>query len=356
ATTFATYHRLEAAIAADRPLPLGRPMPGMRAYVLDAGLGLLPPGVPGELYLAGPGVARGYPNRPALTAERFVACPFGPAGERMYRTGDLVKWRTDGAGLEFCGRVDEQVKIRGFRIEPGEIETALTAHPDVAQAVVVARADRTGDRCLVAYVVATPGQTPSHDDLRVCLRERLPDYMVPAAFVTLDVVPLTSTGKPDRAALPAPEHDDPRPGGQPPRTPREQLLAGLFAEVLGLPAVGADDDFFALGGHSLLGTRVIARIRAVLGAEVELRTLFEHPTVAALAARLDTAGRARPALVPVPRLGVVPLSFAQRRLWFLHRMEGPSSTYNVPLALRLSGVLDRGALERAVVDVVVRHE
>ncbi|MEU0940708.1 amino acid adenylation domain-containing protein, partial [Embleya sp. NPDC005971] len=290
ATTFATYHRLEAAIAADRPLPLGRPMPGMRAYVLDVGLELLPPGVAGELYLAGPGVARGYPNRPALTAERFVACPLGTSGERMYRTGDLVKWRTDGAGLEFCGRVDEQVKIRGFRIEPGEIETALTAHPDVTQAVVVAREDRTGDKRLVAYLVAAPGRSPQQQELRRHLVQLLPDYMMPAAFVTLEAVPLTSTGKPDRAALPAPEHDEPRPGGQPARTPHEQLLCDLFAEVLGRERVHVDDDFFTLGGHSLLAARLMTRVQETFGVTPGLHALFETPTAAGLAERLNVDG------------------------------------------------------------------
>ncbi|MGH3755910.1 MAG: condensation domain-containing protein, partial [Pseudonocardiaceae bacterium] len=335
--------------------PIGRPIRNTRVFVLDAGLCLVPPGVVGELYVAGVGLARGYLHRAGLTAGRFVACPFGGPGERMYRTGDLVRWNT-GGDLEFVGRADEQVKVRGFRIEPGEIETVLRRHPRVTQAVVLARQDQPGDTQLVAYVAAAQGEGCRPEALREWVRVELPEYMVPAVVVVLDSLPVTRNGKLDRAALPAPRFGLVE-GGRAPRTPQEQILAELFAEVLDLPVVGVEDDFFDLGGHSLLATRLIARIRAALGAELSIRALFEAPTVAGLAGVLDQSGRARLALTRgEQRPERVPLSFAQRRLWFLHQMEGPSATYNIPLALRLSGELDREALRAALADVMGRHE
>ncbi|MFC8226301.1 non-ribosomal peptide synthase/polyketide synthase [Streptomyces sp. NPDC057287] len=329
--------------------PIGRPVAGFGTYVLDERLRIVPPGVPGELYVAGPGLARGYLDRPGLTAGRFTACPFGPTGARMYRTGDLVRQRADG-DLEYVGRADQQVKVRGFRVELGEVEAVLAEHPAVAQAAVAAQDDR-----LVGYVVVRPDLTASSAELAAHLRERLPDYLVPSAFVVLEVLPLTPNGKLDRAALPVPA-DAPAGSGRAPRTPQEQILAGLFSEVLGVQRVSVDDDFFELGGHSLLATRLIARVRSVLDVELGLRALFHAPTVAGLAEALAEAGRARPALTPYERPETVPLSFAQRRLWFLHRMDGAAATYHIPLALRLAGTLDRPALDRALADVVARHE
>ncbi|MFI9617237.1 condensation domain-containing protein, partial [Streptomyces sp. NPDC052023] len=335
--------------------PIGGPITGQRAYVLDGGLRPVPVGVAGELYLAGPGLARGYVNRPGLTAERFVADPFGSAGSRMYRTGDLVRWRADGQ-LEYLGRADDQVKIRGFRIEPGEIEAMLARHPGVRGAVVLAREDRPGEAMLVAYVVPEDGAEVDTRELRGFVGERLPEYMVPAAVVLLDAFPFNSNGKLDRAALPAPVLEG---GGasRAPQGPYEQTLCELFAEVLDVPSVGVEDNFFDLGGHSLLATQLISRIRAALDAEVSIRALFEAPTVEGLARRLDAVADAglRPAVVPMGRPDPLPLSFAQRRLWFLQRFE-ESSTYHIPIALHLNGKLVVEALRWALGDVMARHE
>nr|WP_231627013.1 non-ribosomal peptide synthetase [Streptomyces apocyni] len=345
-----------AAELTDRPgAPvIGRPVHNTRVYVLDEALRPVAPGVAGELYIAGAGLARGYLRRPDLTSERFVADPYGRTGSRMYRTGDLVRWAADQQ-LEFIGRVDHQVKVRGYRIELGEIETALAAHPDVARSVALVREDRPGDKRLVGYVVPVAGQRPEPAELRRHVGAVLPEYMVPAAVVVLDALPLTPNGKLDRKALPAPEfHSDGVLRG--PENPRQELLCRLFAELLGVPAVGIDDSFFALGGHSLLATRLVSRVRTELGAELPIRALFEAPTVAALADRLSGAQRARTALTRVERPDAVPLSFAQRRLWFTHRFDGPSAAYTIPLAFRLAGELDRDALRAALADVVARHE
>ena len=272
----------------------------------------------------------------------------------MYRTGDLARWRGDGV-LEFLGRADAQVKVRGFRIEPGEIEAALVGHGSVAQAAVIAREDGPGGKRLVGYVVAAGAAVPDAAVLRAHLGQSLPEHMVPSAFVVLERLPLTPNGKLDRRALPAPE----QPVGavrRAPRTPQEEILCGLFAEVLGLERVGIDDNFFALGGHSLLATRLISRIRSTLDVELAIRSLFEAPTVEALVQRLGDAQAARPALRALARPAEIPLSYAQRRLWFLDRLEGSSATYTIPLALRVRGALDLSALEAAVGDLVGRHE
>ena len=334
--------------------PLGRPIWNTQVYVLDKRLQPVPVGVAGELYIAGTGLARGYLNRPGLTAGRFVANPFGPPGSRMYRSGDLVKWRADGA-LDFLGRLDDQVKIRGFRIEPGEVETVLAQHGAVAQAAVVAREELpTGHQQLIGYVVSVPGQIADPTALRRHMADHLPDYMVPAAVVVLDALPLTPNGKLDRQALPAPTFTP--TSSRTPRTPQEEILCVLFAEVLGLKHVGIDDSFFDLGGHSLLAIRLINRVCSTLGVELTIRSLFEAPTVSTLAQRLNQTGIARPALRPRQRPNEIPLSFAQIRLWFLHRLQGPSPTYNIPLVFRLSGSMNQVALQAMLNDLVARHE
>ena len=523
-TTFATSRPCTADAPVPDPLPIGRPLDGMRAYVLDGSLQPLPPGTVGELYIAGPGVARGYLGRPGTTAERFTADPYGPPGARMYRTGDHARVTADGE-LEFHGRTDGQVKLRGFRIELGEIETALAAHPEVTQAVVVVREDRPGDRRLVAYAISitvpetrraegassvwgarrtedagagraadpppeqaresagsasdvpfaegpaaasqagfpadtrsagtagsgaertagarstldvpsakaaesapelqradgaistreprraegagsnpdapaldaaaptlgassaddpapapgalaagrpapasgvvaadhpapTPRAAPTPETLRDHLAACLPDFMVPSAVVVLDRLPLTPNGKLDRAALPAPSTVA-APHAHAPRTPHEDVLCALFADLLGLPDVGPRDSFFALGGHSLLALRLLGRIRTTLGVELTLRDVFQAPTPTGLARLSRGVGAAvRPALRPTPRTAhEVPLSSAQRRLWFLHRLEGPSAAYNIPVAVRLTGAgLDVDALRVALADLVARHE
>ncbi|MFD0263005.1 amino acid adenylation domain-containing protein [Kitasatospora indigofera] len=360
-----TVDTLGAALD-ESPTPfVGRPIGNTRVYVLDARLRPVPAGVPGELYIAGPGLARGYGNRPALTASRFVADPFAgdgtgasPAegGGRMYRTGDLVRHRADGS-LDYLGRDDDQVKIRGFRVEPGEVEAALAALPGVARAAVLARPAATGVKRLIGWVVPAPGAVADPALLRKALADALPEYMVPAAIVPLAALPLNVNGKLDRQALPEPEAAAfAAPAGRAPRDEREAVLCGVYAEVLGLPVVGVDDDFFALGGHSLLATRVIGRLRAALGVEAAVRDLFETRTPAALAARLAHAAAGRPGPSARPRPGLVPLSAAQARLWFLYRLEGPSTAYTIPCALRIDGALDQDALRAAFGDVLARHE
>ncbi|MEW5925956.1 MAG: amino acid adenylation domain-containing protein [Gemmatimonadota bacterium] len=358
-----THHALAAGAAGEGRVPIGRPIRNTRVYVADAAMQPLPPGAAGELYVAGDGVARGYMGNPAATAERFVPDPFASApGGRMYRTGDRARW-TPGGELEYLGRADRQVKVRGFRIEPREVEAALAAHPEVREAAVAVREDAPGDRRLVGYVVPAAGSGAAPAELRAHLAARLPEYMVPSAFVVLDRMPLNANGKVDRRALPAPEPGSGAGAGYvAPATAAEEVLAGIWAEVLGTETVGARDSFFELGGHSLLATQVVSRARQAFGVEVPLRALFEAPTVAALAARVEElrgAGTSpAPPIERVPREAreEVPLSFAQQRLWLVDRIEPGSPAYNMPFALRLRGALDAGALRASLDELVRRHE
>ncbi|MEU7633757.1 amino acid adenylation domain-containing protein [Nocardia sp. NPDC049220] len=348
-----TSHRVTATD--EVVVPIGVPAWNSRTYVLDGRLRPVPDGVVGELYLTGAQVARGYFGQVELTAQRFVADPFG-SGERMYRTGDLAVWNS-ARELEYRGRSDFQIKLRGFRIEPGEIEAALLALPEVAQTVVTAQSDpRTGDR-LVAYLVASEG-TAGIDVTQVksSLGAALPSYLVPSAFVVLDMLPLTANGKLDRAALPEPEFTARE--FRAPSTPIEEIIAGIYLEVLGVDRVGADDDFFALGGNSLLATQVAARIGAALETTVPVRALFEASTVAGLAvlAEQHVGVGSRRALVAGPRPEQIPLSPAQQRMWFLNQFDTSSAVDNIPVAVRLTGRLDVAALQQAVIDLLGRHE
>ncbi|RJQ72968.1 non-ribosomal peptide synthetase [Pseudonocardiaceae bacterium YIM PH 21723] len=341
--TECTVDPMLAEIAGPRPV-IGSGADNIQTYVLDAGLRPVAPGVPGELYLAGAGLARGYQGRSVLTAERFVAHPFGEPGSRMYRTGDLVRWTRAGQ-LEFLGRTDDQVKIRGFRVELGEIESTLTRCAGVTGAAVLVRQDR-----LIGYVRP---ETANPVAVRAELARQLPEHMVPSVIMPVDAFPLTPNGKLDRDRLPEPTA---APVTDRPATDVEARLCAAFADTLGVSEVGVTDDFFALGGHSLLVTSLVSRIRRQLGVEVQIRTVFSAPTPRALAARLPAPGDTRPALRPQPRPDRIPLSSAQRRLWFLHDLEGGSAGYHIPMALELRGDLDAEALRLAIGDVLAKHE
>ncbi|MCD2124706.1 non-ribosomal peptide synthetase [Rhodococcus rhodochrous] len=353
AAVSATYWQAPAEGPVD-VVPIGVPEWNVRAYVLDGRLRPVPVGVPGELYLAGVQLARGYVRRPDLTSDRFVANPFGESGDRMYRTGDLVTWNGDGE-LEYIGRTDFQVKFRGQRIELGEIETALLAHESVNQAAVLVAQTQTGDQ-LAGYVVPVPGHEIDSGALIEFVSGSLPSYMVPAAVVVLDEFPLNTSGKLDRKALPAPTFEVRK--FRAPRTPVEEIVAGAFADVLGVDRVGLDDDFFALGGNSLIATQLVARLGSALDVRVPVRALFEASTVEALAAHAEqhTGATGRAPLVPQPRTDRIPLSLAQQRMWFLNRFDSSSAADNLPVAVRLTGALDVEALQAAVRDMLDRHE
>lgn len=350
---FLTVHPVTLAELGDGPVPIGRPLAGKRLYILDEDLCPVPDGGTGEIYAAGAGVAREYRGRPALTAERFVAAP---TGERVYRTGDLGRRRADGV-FEYLGRADSQVKIRGFRVEPGEVETVLTRHPGIDRAAVVAHEHPAGDRQLTAYVVPRGGDRRAfrEAELRAYARGILADYLVPAVFVPLDALPLTPSGKLDRAALPEPgPATAPAPAAV---SGTVAALCALFSQVLHRDPVGPDDDFFSLGGHSLLAARLLGRIHTVLGVEIDVRGLFEAPTPARLAPLVDTAPPA-PSAAPAPpgtASGTLPVSHAQHRLWFLDRI-GAGAAYNLPMLVRLRGTVDPAALDDALAQVADRHE
>ena len=392
-TTYSTWALIEKG--SERVPPIGRPVANTRLYVLDGALGPVPVGVAGELYIGGGGLARGYLNRPELTAERFVPDPFGEEpGGRLYRTGDMVRYLAVGE-LEYLGRLDQQVKLRGFRIELGEIEAALCGLLEVREAVVVSCPREGAEQRLVGYIVTRPGFAPTTSELRRHLKEQLPEYMIPSAFVMVEEMPRTANGKVDRRALPEPERASAELESLylAPRTPVEEELAGIWSRLLGLVRVGVNDNFFDLGGHSLLATQIVSRVRETFGLELPLRVLFESPTVAGLAARVELASSAAevsavpretdgvgdksptplsteviegealvervesfrqvkqgltvPPILPVARDGALPLSFAQQRLWFLDQLASGSSAYNIIGGMRLEGELDVSALEQA---------
>jgi amino acid adenylation domain-containing protein len=373
ATVGAAYYQAGHQHRGTTTVPIGGPVANAQIYLLDRNQRLVPVGIAGELCISGAGLARGYHDRPGLTAEMFIPNPFsGIPGSRMYRTGDLGRYLPEGS-IEFLGRIDRQVKVRGIRIEVGEIEAALRRHPGIGQAAVVAREDASGDKRLVAYIV--PGERiaesgvraesaiPSVAELRAFLSATLPDAMLPSTFITLQALPLTPNGKIDRNALEAPDSSFPSLGRPyvAPRTPHEEIIAAIWAKVLGLTRVGADDHFFELGGHSLLATQVLTRVQNAFHVELPLRTLFEQATLAAFAAAVEKAQcsfqtLAAPPIVPVARDRDLPLSYAQQRLWFLEQLEPNTPLYNLPAAVRLTGSLHIAAFEKAIREVLRRHE
>ncbi|MFD2168455.1 amino acid adenylation domain-containing protein [Tumebacillus lipolyticus] len=342
-------------------VPIGRVIPNMKLYILDAEMQLVPIGVPGELHIGGIGVGPGYLKNEERTAQSFLPDHIsGIRGARLYKTGDLVRLRHDGL-LEFLGRIDNQVKIRGFRIEIGEIETVIAKHPSVLETVVVARVVKPGDKRLAAYLVVKQEERPTPRELRNFVREKLPEHMVPSAFVLLDAMPLTANGKINRRALPEPDYAQLDVGSYTaPRTPLEQKVAAIWADVLGVERIGVHDHFLLLGGHSLLAAQVVSRTSRSLGVQVPLRTLFEALTVAEfaekLAGLLDAQGEQRAPIVPIDRSANLPLSSSQQRLWMMEQMNPQSAFYNIPHALRLRGALDRQALLSSLQSIVDRHE
>lgn len=343
-------------------VPIGRPYQNTQIYILDRHLQPVPIGVPGELHIAGDGLAKGYLNLPDLTQEKFIAHPFcNHPHSHLYKTGDLARYLPDGT-IELLGRIDHQVKLRGFRLELPEIEAILRQHSGIKETAVIVRENVAGDRQLVAYVVLHQEPAPAISDLRFFLKKQLPDYAIPNTFVFLSALPLTPNGKIDRRALPAPEI---RPELEltfvAPQTPIEEILANIWADVLGFTKIGIHDNFFNLGGHSLIATQVISRLRNTLKVELPLRNLFEYPTVAELAQCVEIAfyqqlSRQQKPLLPIPRNNEIPLSFSQASLWFLDRLQPNSPFYNIPIALYITGQLNLAALENSIKEIIQRHE
>jgi hypothetical protein len=337
---------------------IGKPLANVKLYLLDNHLQHVPVGVAGDLYIGGVGLSRGYLNRPELTAEKFIPNPFADQpGGLLYKTGDLARYLPDG-NIDFLGRKDHQVKIRGFRVELGEIETLIRGYQGIQEATVVIKQDKRGDKRLVAHYVSAGEAVFTTHDLKSYLKESLPEYMIPSAFVRLEVMPLTSSAKIDRQALAEAEQD--YEAGETftaPRTPTEEIVAGQWAEVLNLPLVGIHDDFFELGGHSLLATQLISRLREVFQVDLPLRHLFESPTVAGIATLIDQASivQTEP-IAPAPLGAKLPLSFAQQRFWFLSQLDGRSGAFNIPAAVLLKGKLNRSALAQSFDEIVKRHD
>jgi amino acid adenylation domain-containing protein len=349
-----------------RTVPIGKPLANLNLYILDSQMQLLPIGVPGEICVSGFGVGLGYWKNEASTKLSFIPNPFianakplpGTDIDYIYKTGDLGRWLPDG-NIEFLGRIDHQVKIRGFRIELGEIEAVINQHSSISASVVVVWEDETGNKSLVAYVTLQPNRILSIPELRRFLESKLPSYMLPTAFITLEELPLTPNGKVDRRALPTPDLTQliPKPHSAAPSTPIEEILTGIWAEVLGIKQVGIHDNFFELGGHSLLATQVISRVRKTFELDIPLQRLFEFPTIAELAKEIQqTSNQGISAITPVPRDGNLPLSFAQARLWLLEQLNPDSSIYNMPAAVHLLGELNVEALERSINEIICRHE
>ena len=358
-----TSYWLCREVTNESSIPIGRPIPNSTIYILDESLRPVPIGVGGELHIGGVGLARGYLDRPELTAEKFIPNPFSSeAGARLYKSGDLASYMPDG-NIEYLGRIDHQVKIRGFRIELEEIEAVLRGHPAVREAAVMVYEDASADRQLVAYLVTDPERPATSIDLRVHLKEKVPEYMVPAAFVTLDALPLMSSGKVDRHALPAPDRTHTEMGLPfvPSRTPTEEMVVHIWAQLLNVERIGIHDNFFHLGGHSLLATQVVSRLREAFQVDLPLRRIFELPTVAGLSESIELTRQAghkltAPPILPTPRDGDLPLSFAQQRLWFIDQLDPGNSVYNFPAAVRLTGPLDLVALKQSINEIVKRHE
>jgi amino acid adenylation domain-containing protein len=358
-----TTYWLCEGVTADSSIPIGRPIPNSTIYILDDLLRPVPIGAAGELHIGGIGLARGYLNRAELTAEKFIPNPFSSeVGARLYKSGDLARFQADG-NIEYLGRIDHQVKIRGFRIELEEIEAVLRGHPAVREAAVMAQEDPSGERRLVAYLVTDQERPATTNDLRIFLQEKLPEYMVPADFMTLDALPLMPNGKVDRRALPISDRrlaETDRPFVSS-RSPTEELVVQIWSQILNLERIGIHDNFFHLGGHSLLATQVVSRLREAFQVDLPLRRIFELPTVAGLAESIELTRQAgnklaAPPILPVPRDGDLPLSFAQQRLWFIDQLDPGNSVYNFPAAVRLIGPLDLTALEQSLNEIVRRHE